>query len=206
MARFNEMLVGRYNNALRKMFAMKGAAPAPQVGGEFMPTMPFSFGVEFRFLEEWTRFAAPFALGAGGAGNFSAARIRNPVGSGVIGVLEKVTGSLGSPGGQINLFLEAQTADFATGMTNSRLDARGRPTSTLTTSSKNNTVTLGGTFLIDLAQVVSAGAGYDFINFENQELTLLPGDACTLIAGNANQLLNGSFRWRERALEESERQ
>jgi hypothetical protein len=205
MARFNEILVGRFNNALRKMLAMKGAAPAPQVGGEFMPVLPFSYGVEYRFLEEWGRYAAAFALGAGGAGNFSAARIRNPAGSNVVGVIEKVTGWLGTTG-QINLFLEAQNADFATSMTNTRLDARQRPNSTLSTSSKNNSVTLGGTFLVDAAVVVGAGAGYDFILDENMELTLLPGDAITLIANTANTLLNGSFRWRERFLEESERQ
>src|SRR5574337_1235867 len=40
MARFNEILTGRYSRALQRLFSMKGSAVSPILGTEFTPVVP----------------------------------------------------------------------------------------------------------------------------------------------------------------------
>src|SRR6266851_4747570 len=56
MARFNEILVGRYNRSLQKLLSMKGQAVMPQLASELQPTFSFFSGAENRYLESWERF------------------------------------------------------------------------------------------------------------------------------------------------------
>src|SRR5437879_1331505 len=90
MARYNEILVGRFNRFLQKVFAMKGEPPAPQLAGEISPNFQLFSGVENRYLEAWDRFAAGVNV-APVAGNLSGIRLRNPAGSNIVAVLERVT-------------------------------------------------------------------------------------------------------------------
>jgi len=89
MAIFNEILVGRYNRALQKIFGIKGSPPVRQVAGEITPAISMFYGVEHRITESWNRYAIGVAAGpvAAQVCNF---RYRNPRGSGVLAVLEKV--------------------------------------------------------------------------------------------------------------------
>jgi hypothetical protein len=66
----------------------------------------------------------------------------------------------------------------------------------------SNTVPVVGT-AIDVVNV-PANSPWQAINFEHQELTLLPGDSYSLSA-TPNTALQAGFWWRERFLEESER-
>lgn len=204
MARFNEILVGRYNNALRKMFGMKGAAPAPQAGGEFMPVMPFFYGAENRFLEQWDQFSWTAGVLAVAAQN-AVFRLRNPIGSNVIAVVVKAL-CFGSVADAPALQQGAINADFTTAaMSSVRLDNRGRPSPTLifsTSDAVNPPVSLP----VRMQASFPANGSIDYILYEGMEMPLLPGDAIQFQSNVVNQALHGCFMWRERALEESERQ
>src|SRR5437016_6340246 len=91
MALYNEILTGRYNRFLQKLFSIKGEAPSPQLSGEIGPTFSLFNGVENRYLETWQRFVIVAGTGTPAAGNRAAVRIRMNVGSGVIAVVEKLS-------------------------------------------------------------------------------------------------------------------
>jgi hypothetical protein len=205
MAKFNEILVGRYNRFLAKLFGMKtGGAVIPQLASEVQPVFPFFNGAENRYLEGWDRFVGGGTIGAV-ALNQSAYRLRNPTGSNVMAVVEKwaAVTSLG----QILIFSGGTaTADLAVVGTGSGLDPRGRKNSTCKITSQNNAAAapgLTGAFTID-APIVLASSPWNFVRFENQEIPLLPGSALQLVDNTVNADLNFSVMWRERALEDSE--
>src|SRR5205085_6072826 len=86
MAKFNEILVGRFNTYLLKGMGMKGEPPAPQLAGEIVPSINLFHGTEDRFLEGWQIFAVTSDF-TPGVGVFNKFRIRNPVNSGVVAVI-----------------------------------------------------------------------------------------------------------------------
>src|SRR5260370_7764711 len=60
MARYNEILTGRYNRLLQKLLQMKGGPPAPQLASEISPQLSIpDLGVESRFHLGWNSFAFP---------------------------------------------------------------------------------------------------------------------------------------------------
>src|SRR5258708_40367383 len=89
MARFNEILAGRYNRYLQKLFVLKGGPPSAQLASEVMPTFSFFTGVENRYLAGWDRFGNSSSQ-AGVAAVTSGIRLRNPLGSGTIAVDENI--------------------------------------------------------------------------------------------------------------------
>src|SRR5467141_951604 len=89
MARFNEILAGRYNRFLQKLFQLKGGPPSAQLASEVMPVFPFFTGVEHRYLEGWDRYAIFLTQPAVAAQN-SALRIRNPATSNIVIVIEGI--------------------------------------------------------------------------------------------------------------------
>src|SRR5882672_510048 len=179
MARFNEILVGRFNRSLQKLFAMKGGPPAPQLASEVSVNHQLLSGVENRYLEGWNRFGVSVQVAAGGAGNRSAFRIRNPKGSNVIGVIEKwtvlATATIDQP------FIDYAILDPGTlnigsvGTVNSGLDNRGSPTANLDLSSSVAAVGLQGVQVLQAA--LALNTSWEFMNFEDQELTVLPNSA-----------------------------
>src|SRR5713101_6850733 len=94
MGIFNEILAGRYNRALQKQFAIKGSPPVRQLGGEVTPQVSLFYGRENRFTETWNVFGQLHNVPALAA-NLSQSRLRNPFGSNVIAVVEKITFSSG---------------------------------------------------------------------------------------------------------------
>jgi len=202
MARFNEILTGRYNRYLQKLLQMKGGSPAPQLAGEIQASIVLFHGVETRVHEGWDRFAMAFNQ-PGVAAQTSQARIRNPVGSNTIIVLEKITVA--------NALADAPTVsggptvtDLATIVSNvaNRLDPRGRPGSTAIVSRAAAASAV-------LNQVRWSGNGpanftLDLMTFEDHEWPLLPAEGVQIEAGTVNQNLTFSILWRERALEGSE--
>src|SRR5260370_30064365 len=128
MARFNEILVGRYNRALQKISGIKGEAPAPQLASEIMPIFGMFYGVENRHLESWERYAA-FSTAATGAAAFAQSQLLNPLGSGVIIVVEKLAMFAGGTETlRIMIVVKTGTA-LATAVVAQRLDSREPPAS-----------------------------------------------------------------------------
>jgi hypothetical protein len=207
MARFNEILVGRYNRYLQKLLSMKGGPPSAQLSTEITANLQLFHGIETRYLEGWNRFGQEQAVLAGGAGNVGQVRIRNPGTSNVIGVIEKIIiANINAGTEQPTVFQGVQPADLTTivTLTNARFDPRGNPTPTLIMSSKSNSVltTYGSNRAV---YGMTTNTNVDVIVFEDHEITLLPGDALDVANGVANQALGVTFWWRERFLEDSER-
>ncbi len=63
MARFNEILVGRFNRGVQKLFAIKGGPPTAQVSSEVGVQIAYNqMGPDFRYLEGWDLFAGQISL------------------------------------------------------------------------------------------------------------------------------------------------
>jgi hypothetical protein len=201
MARYNEILVGRYNRALQKMFSMKGGPPARQLATEISVQFGFLSGVENRYLEGWNIFMGGVTVAAVAAVP-GAARLRNPAGSNIIVIVESavVTGTLPDQpfmsGGTINTDLTTVTGAIR------RVDARSQGNANGIFSSQTNATNLTQF----MTQKSFAANGYiDFVTYENQEIPILPGEAIQITSNVNNQVINIEFRWRERFLEDSER-
>lgn len=209
MAVYNEILVARFNRALQKLTGIKGGAPVKQLGSEILPVFPIFWGVENRYLESWAKFGSTINL-TGVAANNSAWRLRNPVGSNVIAVIENITLVNNNAGAaQYNLEGWIQTlTDLATDLTSfvTRFDARqGAAVFSTCKVSQQNTAPLAGIGntpgLVNIFQTTT----FPLITTDNQELPLLPGDAMQLRAPTVATGMQGFVWWRERFLEDSER-
>ena len=203
MALYNEILSARFNRFLQKLFSMKGPAPSPQVAAEISSAIPLFSGVENRFLEGWDRFGTANNQGAVAA-QASAVQLRNPGGSNVAAVIEKLIILSTTSGIQGNISQQGTSNDLGTvvAMPAQRLDSRGRQGPALILSRANNAA--------DLSQLVltygtsAANDEIDMIYTENQELTLMPGDAIRVNTNTVNVNLVVAWLWRERPLESSE--
>jgi hypothetical protein len=207
MAIFNEILSGRYNRALQKIFAIKGSPPVRQLGGEITPSHALNSGVENRFMEQWNRFAVG-AIAAAVAAQNSAVQFRNPVTSGVIAVLERAAIFEGVAD-QIVVTQNTGDAPLAGAVGQRCLDNRAVKGAAQTlgaacqTTVGNNIAVVGG---VIFRIFVQANVDYPFlITDENQEITVAPGDVVYFFTGNVNVTLVVNLIWRERALEESEK-
>jgi hypothetical protein len=204
MARFNEILVGRYNRFIQKLLSMKGDASLFQFSTEMMAVLPFFSGSENRYLEGWNRFGNQISVAANGALN-SAVRLRNPSGSNLLVVIEEViVFNLNAAALQYQMQHGVQAADLTTiqAPVSGRLDARGNANPSTVNSVGNGTPgygsALNGFVLLPNTTIVLP-------NNENQELPILPGDAYDVFTAVVNVTLNVGLIWRERLLEESER-
>jgi hypothetical protein len=204
MAIYNEILAGRYNRFFQKLFGLKGGPPVPQLAGEVSPAFPLFTGVENRYLEAWDRFGVGITQ-PGVAAVLSTIKLRNPSGSNVIAIFEKISLSLTSAD-QVDLQAGTSQTDGATivpVIAANNLDSRsGRP-STLILSASGAGAPVGQQAIWRTS--IGAAVNVDIIIDENQEITLLPGRSIQLVAGVANNGLVSGWMWRERLLEESER-
>jgi len=205
MAKYNEILAGRYNRFIQKLFSMKGPAPAPQLSSDIAMQMSFFNGVENRYLESWNRWGVGLLLPALAAviGNI---RIRNPINSNALVVLEKILiGNVGAAQ-EIDVAHQASVADlnlFGTFSLDGRQGPTGASASTCVVSQVQSNV---NAFTNIIARPLLGAAGnFDLILFEDQEIALLPGFALQIQSTVANQAITGTFAWRERFLEDSER-
>lgn len=201
MAIYNEILAPRYARLLQKLLGIKGTVPVKQIAGEIMPTLALFLGAEVRFLESWNRFGtAP--LQAAVAAQNSSIRLRNPTASKVVAVLEKVTIT---PGANDLVLWQAGPATVDLASINpapAQLDGRSENTnSTLvisfTTNAANLVATAGGAAILTTQS-------YEMLNFENQEIAILPGFAMQFVTTAVNESLRVGLTWRERSLEDSE--
>lgn len=209
MAIFNEILAPRLPRYIQRIFNMKGPQSTPQVSGEVIPVFPFFSGVENRVMEQWQRYAQVLNLAAGGAGNFSQWRFRNPQ-KNAVAVFEKIVISNNNAAAATYLVLVA--GNISTDLPNlqtpggNQLDLRGQGQPMLIMSFANNSaVGLSGIAIFD--GVIAPNISQDIIITENQELMLALGatsGAALHIQSPANTALLATAIWRERVLEESE--
>jgi hypothetical protein len=204
MAIFNEILVGRFNRSLQKAFGIKGSPPVRQIAGEIQPGYQILTGVENRYLEGWDRFGINLPLPAV-AGQFSLSRLRNPVGSNMIAVFERITVSGLLSDSNPTIQAQASGADLVVqAIGGAGWDPRGRANPTLI-SSINTVGTPAVGFFIKYAGAYPANGFFDFVLTDDQEIALLPGMAIQVQQGVVNQAFDVAWLWRERYLEESER-
>jgi hypothetical protein len=206
MARYNEILVGRYNRYFQKLFGMKGAPPAPQLASEVTTALPLFTGAENRYLEGWQRFGLGIRSSLPAAGNRAAWRIRNPSGSNLIAVIERLDVTPFSLTDTINLFYNAIATTLPTenqsNLTGIGTDFRGVTNSTCIISTSIN-FGLVGTGPIWLGQTaVNTVASYVLTDI--QELVMAPGSQYTYVPTSLVNEVEVNCFWRERSLEESE--
>jgi hypothetical protein len=210
MAIFNEILVGRFNRSLQKTFGIKGSPPVRQLAGEITPSFMLQSGIESRYLEGWNIYSVAPAPIVGAAGNSPTFRLTNDVGTGVIGVVEKILLS-----SSVATVADIQFANLSplvaghvpnlTGVVNvPSLDGRsGTANSVLTESISTNTNTSG----ITIGRVqLAANVPFDLIIGDlTEEIPMVPQSLLNIFLEAAASTLIIWLRWRERFLEESER-
>ncbi len=208
MARFNEINIGRWNRYAQKLTGMKGPPPAPQLASEIGLSHLIFSGVENRYLESWSRFGHHTAIGAV-AGNGSGIEIRNPNGSNVIAVVEKL--QLVNIGAATDVGFLSQgpgttLAVPASGLVVT-LDNRGSAHGALLLFAQNTVVGVVADLLSGVIGRVplAVNTASDYFIDEMILTTLVPGDNLRWRAGAVNQAVAWNIIWRERFLEESER-
>jgi hypothetical protein len=204
MAIFNEILVGRYNRALQKLFGIKGPPPVRQIAGEISPSVGMFYGVENRFTEAWDVFENVVSQ-AGVAAQDSRVMLRNPAGQNVFAVVESILiSNVNAAVQNVNVELGTFGANLATVAQTLSLDGRQRRQSSALISFANSVPPGVFAFLRKLP-ALAAGASIELMQYENQEYPLAPGDGLQIRTVELNVFLRISIRWRERFLEESER-
>lgn len=201
MALVNEVLVGRPNAILHKLLNMKEGAPSPQLSPDLQAVLVLENDrPEFKFLGGET-LGMGFGDAAAGAANYSHVGLINPVGSGVLVVVERVLLALTAAGsiGQIGLQAIGATA-WSTAHAYMR-DTRGYPA-----SGSGQTSALTGTFVgADL------GAAHGYLwqqplgaNRIDLDMVLSPGFVALVRPGTVNQRCVATWFFRERPIELSE--
>jgi hypothetical protein len=204
MAKFNEILVGRYNRFMQKLLSMKGPAAMSQLASEMQAVLPLFNGAENRNLEGWDLFGVSMSPLGGGAQS-AATRLRNPVGSNMIAVVHGLIISAGAVAQNPAVFQTQLTADLTTvqNVTTSRLDARGRPQPTSILSQTTNYGALPAVQNFNF--LVPASNAFQLISDSVQEIPVLPGNTLDVADATLAANLVVCYLWRERLLEESER-
>ena len=208
MALFNEIQVGRYSRYLQKLLAMKGGPPSPTLASDIVPVIEIEGGEELRYLQGWDLFGVAFNV-TPQVGQFGEVILRNPPGSNVIAVCTRahLANETGSFTTGLNMARNT-TSDASTVTAALNWDKRGRPSSTCVFSTNQGTafVNPNGTQLVidQTIQITNTALGAEFIP-SGLEIPILPGDSLYIYSGVVTGTFHGSFWWRERALEDSER-
>lgn len=195
--------LGRWSRYVERYFNIKGGGGLYDVEQTLRLGLLFQSGAEDRYLQGWNRFAV-VASQTAVAAQFARTRIRNPVGSNVIAVLEQIcyfstTATADTP----FVTYGAATTDLTTliGLTFTRMDPRGSPQPTSIVST--NQQAAGGQALLQRG-ITGANVNVDYINSTDQQIPILPGQVVDVQANTANTASTVTFIWRERALEASE--
>jgi hypothetical protein len=211
MARFNEILNGRFNRALQKITSIKGEAPAPVLGSEILPVFPMFFGKENRYLESWQTFGS-FAAISAVAAQSAIFHFRNPAGSNLLSVVEKLTFT-STTTTVITAWMivegpnpSTSADDFGSTPNFCRFDSRGQQNPTCKLTFGNAAAdTWPGNNRAWWSSFMAQETTVDVILTDGQEFPVLPGDGFRAVNFTANSPVGVSVVWRERFLEESER-
>lgn len=195
-----DIWLGRFSRWVEKTFNIKGGPALVDLNPSVVTMLPLDKGVDQRYLEGWNRFGV-VALQGAVAANFSRVRIRNPVGSNVILVLEQLAVASSTADSPLVTW-GATVTDLTTliTLTFTRMDPRGNPQPTAIVSTAAQAA--GGQAL--LQRSVGTNITVDFIQTADQEIPILPGQVLDVQSFSANLTLTVTLMWRERALESSE--
>jgi len=206
MARLNEILVGRFNRVFQKVYGIKGPPPVSTLAPEIMPVHPIAGGVELRWPDGWTRWSFSLVI-TQTAGQGEAIQIRNPAGSNVIGVVEKITITNATNGTAITICIPQGAGDLANITSVAPMDGRQGapavvrsvliPSFALTTTAVASAMEIVASPLSVFTQVIVRA---------DQEIPVPPNTAVLITTGaNLNLAVTFTIQWRERFLEEGER-
>ncbi len=162
MARFNEILVGRFNRFLQKWLSMKGGPPSPQLATEIQPNFNFFSGAENRALESWFLYGT-FSSQVAVALQNSFFQLRNPAKSGVLAVIEGIVVIPGLAGDRCDIQFGQPGTDGAQILGTRARDGRNKASSALTASQGTLAGRQIGTTIFSLASNL-AGASVTFPN------------------------------------------
>lgn len=199
-----QVYIARLSSWLEKRWNTKGSPVVTDIEPALRVTAAWPVGNEDRYLQGYNRFCTA-SQQAAVAAQFAAEQLRNPAGSNVIAVLERIV-FFESAADQINLSRASNNpADLTTPINApAPIDSRSLGNSALILS-KQSLVSVTDLGLgIQTGAVSAANIGYDFVISLNQEYTLLPGQALRMCAQAANTALTVVWMWRERSLELSE--
>jgi hypothetical protein len=202
MARYNEILVGRYNRFLQRLLSMKGGPPSPQLASEIQPQMDLeAVPVELRFLLGWHLYHQTVQQLASPA-NTSGVQIRNPLTSGAVAVITSLQISV-SAGETVDISqtFGGVTADLTNVFGGQRADSRAKLNPVLIPSSFAPVADLAG--LVFAATIVISNP-YEFLNKEYDAIPMFPGHTLRIVGQAVNTDLRVHFKWRERPIEEGE--
>lgn len=188
---------------LEKKFNAKGGSVITDLEQGARCVLPLNIGNEDRYTQGWNRFSI-FLNISGVSAQFGRVRMRQPVGSNVIAIIERLyCWTLTAAADQPILTYGAATTDLANipSLTFTAFDPRGNPQPTSIVSF--NQQASGGSSRIQLAYT-GANIVVEYVLNANNEITLLPGNVVDVQSNVANQQLSVGLIWRERALEPSE--
>src|SRR5260370_3096146 len=170
---------------------MKGGPRAAQLSGEMMAVLPFTLGVEKRYLEGFTMYgAAPGPTG--GVGQTAGIRLRNPINSNVLVIVQLLI-LFGANGDVIRSEIGILNTDLTAVITGFRMDARGNQNSVAQLSNTAN-ATFAGNALHNI--VLATNTDISLIVTEAQEIPLLPGDSLTFVGTTVAQQIVLNIQWR----------
>ncbi len=212
MAGYNEILEGRFNRAVQRLFNMKGAASVNELASIITPQLSIHVDADQRYNEGWESYSS-FGVGLANATAGSAVQLRNPLTSNVLAVVTRIL--LSDAGGAANdtivLEIGAKLTDYAGASTIGRaLDTRITRFSALVGSINpvGGAVALGSavaqvTFLAGGAFPTNVSAGFDFLD-GFQRVVLTPGFTLQLRNATINQGVTAVYMWEERTLGDAE--
>jgi hypothetical protein len=201
MAVLNEILVGRFNRSLQKLYGVKGIVPVKALAPEVMPVHVIFQGMETRFLDGWGRFGNTFTIPAG-ATTTGAYRILNPAFSNTIALIESILLSAPAPLSFREDQGPASLGDLSAGNPSITLDTRLNASALCHVSQSSLSPP---TSQIYQSGIIAGNTLAQLVQNVNQERTLLPGFFLQWSNININQAFFVSLIWRERFLEEPER-
>lgn len=208
MALFNEILVGRFNRGIQKLFGIKGGPPAAQLSSEIAVNHQLASGSENRYLEGWNLVSATYQTAVTAGGASAGFRFRNPATSNAVAVIISATyyDILASPVNGLGTFVIGVGGDLGTAQAApTTWDPRFGVGSVLIVSSS-----------ITSPAALTSPAVIKFFSYPANVLTTLlePQVEVPLLPGRTLQITSDAqtgsqplvnVTWRERFLEDSER-
>jgi len=206
VAKYNEILIGRTNRYLQKLFQMKGEAPAPQLSAEISPTLSINQPpVEELYLLGINRNGFNTNVAANAA-NTSQVRLRNPSAANVIAVVEHV--AVFTPAiadNPVIAIFGSIATDLATLIPGSAIINLDNRFSTSSRSALIATQTSAAATTAGSIVLYAGPTGPTQQWIYTQEIPIAPGGAVEIHTAGINIAINVCVLWRERFLEEGER-
>ncbi len=193
MAQYNEVLSGRFNQLLTKLFSMKGGAPAPQLSPEIQPVISIGeLQGDLHYLAD-ERMCASGITATGDATHPGIVQLVNKV-PGVIGTIEFIVLTFTAAG--IWTIRTGATERTPSGVTRFR-DSRIAGTPALNTAVAADQVASGNT-LSEVAGVANSTV------IVPVEIVMTNKSVVEVVSNSNTARVSAGFFWVERRVEPSE--